>query len=117
MSTANMFTVGLIREVLDEVKRERIKQIEQGWTLVHDDEHKDGEIALAAACYALESANQCPLGIFKQIWPWDNEFWKPRARRRNLIRATALLVAEIERLDRVARADRAEDLTDERWVP
>ena len=31
---------------------------------------------------------------------WDSEWWKPKDRRRDLIRAGALIVAEIERLDR-----------------
>ena|SRR3990172_2251773 len=105
MNTATNSEVSLIREILDEIKTERIRQIEQGWTLKHDDHHKNGEIALAAACYALESADQCSLGIFKQIWPWEKEWWKPRTRRRNLMRAAALLVAEIERFDRQARID------------
>jgi len=106
MNTANFYEVSLIREILNEVKSERIRQIEQGWTLAHDDTHSDGEIALAAACYALESADQCSLGILKQIWPWEKEYWKPRrSRRLNLMRAAALIVAEIERIDRKVRAE------------
>jgi hypothetical protein len=31
---------------------------------------------------------------------WDRDSWKPKDRRRNLVRAAALLIAEIERLDR-----------------
>lgn len=33
-------------------------------------------------------------------WPWDASWWKPRGARRDLVRAAALIIAEIERLDR-----------------
>lgn len=36
------------------------------------------------------------------FWPWDESRWKPRTRRENLARATALNLAEVERLDRAA---------------
>jgi hypothetical protein len=35
-----------------------------------------------------------------QIWPWDRKWWKPTDRRRDLVKAAALILAEIERLDR-----------------
>ncbi|HCE9784511.1 TPA: hypothetical protein NH348_003290 [Pseudomonas aeruginosa] len=36
------------------------------------------------------------------FWPWDEEWWKPKSARENLVRAGALVLAEIERLDRSA---------------
>lgn len=36
-----------------------------------------------------------------QRWPWDAGWWKPSDRRRNLVKAGALILAEIERLDRL----------------
>ena len=33
-------------------------------------------------------------------WPWEPRWWKPKNPRRDLVRAAALLIAEIERLDR-----------------
>lgn len=78
------------RDVLAE--RERQKSVE-GWTPEHDDEHNDEQLALAAACYALGSPT---------FWPWENRWWKPKDRRRNLVRAGALILAEIERIDRQA---------------
>lgn len=82
-----------------EVLGERTRQMSQeGWTLAHDDSHTDGEMALAAACYASE-VHPDP-DVPPADWPWDDEWWKPKDRRRNLVRAAALLVAEIERLDR-----------------
>lgn len=87
--------------VINEILSERDRQIEEeGWTPEHDDEHDDGSLAKAAACYAnpiLPDPEALPIG-----WPlsWDWEWWKPKDRRRDLVRAAALIVAEIERLDR-----------------
>jgi hypothetical protein len=82
-----------------DVLAERRRQREQeGWMLDHDDAHEGGELAEAAMCYA-DPAAHCQLGIPHQ-WPWVAEWWKPRERRRNLVRAGALIIAEIERLDR-----------------
>lgn len=83
-----------------DVLAERRRQIEsEGWTPEHDDEHSLGEMAGAAACYA----NNAGLGrvLPPRSWPWDASWWKPKDRRRDLVRAAALLLAEIERLDRL----------------
>jgi hypothetical protein len=34
-------------------------------------------------------------------WPWSRAWWKPRDPRRDLVRAGALIAAEIDRLDRL----------------
>lgn len=87
---------------------ERQRQIEQeGWTPEHDDQHGSGELAEAAACYAEASADpegsDVPLDSLCGHWPWSVKWWKPsKDRRRNLIKAGALILAEIERLDRAA---------------
>lgn len=86
-----------------DVLAERRRQVEvEGWTQEHDDEHESGEIAKAAACYALQSAMPGNQGDYLRFWPaqWDSSWWRPRDRRRDLVRAAALLLAEIERLDR-----------------
>lgn len=86
-----------------DVLAERRRQVEQeGWTPDHDDAHEFGELAEAAMSYA-DPAAHCQLGV-PHLWPWVAEWWKPRDRRRNLVRAAALLIAEIERLDRAAAA-------------
>ena len=36
-------------------------------------------------------------------WPWVRRWWKPTDRRRDLVKAGALILAEIERLDRIER--------------
>jgi hypothetical protein len=87
-----------VRDVLDERRR----QIEaEGWTPEHDDEHTGGEIAAAAVCYAF-TAVKSPHHINNLIWPWPSYWWKPTDKRRNLVKAGALILAEIERLDRSA---------------
>lgn len=91
--------------VIDEIAAERRRQMEaEGWTPEHDDQHNVGELSLAGATYALEATkdnNQRSDGL-PVTWPygWARHWWKPTTRRRNLVIAAALLVAEIERLDR-----------------
>lgn len=94
-------------EIIAEVLSERQRQIYgEGWSLSHDDQHKDGELARAAACYCAIAGNDEETraarldGWYQATWPWDWASWKPKDRRRDLIRAAALIVAEIERLDR-----------------
>lgn len=95
--------------VIDEIAAERARQIEvEGWTPEHDDSHISGSLAGAAACYAIsdrvqriQAARPGPgTTFFDRLWPWDLNWWKPKDRRRDLIRAGALIVAEIERIDR-----------------
>lgn len=83
-----------------DVAAERRRQIEaEGWTPEHDDKHDDGSLGAAAACYA---ATQRPDGMCPAYWPWQASWWKPKDRRSDLVRAGALILAEIERLDRAA---------------
>jgi hypothetical protein len=100
-------------DALRDVAVERQRQIEhKGWTPEHDDQHGLGELANAAACYAAThrafKAVECvgrgyePHTVYRDLWPWLDEWWKPSDRRNNLVRAGALILAEIERLDRAA---------------
>lgn len=103
--------------VLDEIGQERLDQKEKyGFTAEHDDKHADGSMAMAAACYAAPS----PIfgyrismkgHHFADPWPWMTGFHRGgpfntgtpsggKTRREQLIMAAALLVAEIERMDR-----------------
>jgi hypothetical protein len=112
-------------KALEDVKAERERQkAVEGWTPEHDDEHTAFEMSRAAAWYAMVTAinaspparpdtvsSKNPLELHKAtelLWPreWDSLKWaKPKGARRNLVRAAALLLAEIERLDRIAEAD------------
>lgn len=92
-----------------DVLAERRRQVEvEGWTPEHDDEH-GGELAWAAAACAIAAADAlCPksLGSGRYdrrpplAWPWSLGWWKPAPPRRMIVKAAALLLAEIERLDR-----------------
>ncbi|HCJ7661664.1 TPA: hypothetical protein NV425_004340 [Pseudomonas aeruginosa] len=86
-----------------DVQAERKRQVEaEGWTPEHDDEHDTGALASAAGCYAMFSLAY-PAGDPSHCWPWDKSWWKPSPDgRRNMVKAGALILAEIERLDRVA---------------
>ena len=93
-----------IKTVIKEIEAERRRQInDEGWTTENDDGHDGGEMAKAASCYALQAAGD-PRGYVidepPDIWPWSKRWWKPKSPRRDLVRAAALIVAEIERLDR-----------------
>lgn len=86
-----------------DVLAERRRQVDvEGWTPEHDDQHSRGQMATAAACYAMrpEAKEKLPNWV-PTHWPWDDEWWKPGDRRRMLVKAGALILAEIERLDRV----------------
>ena len=105
---------GAVEEIAAE--RERQKSVE-GWTTEHDDEHGELQLASAALSYVAHCVgyswviNSFPDGAARYIasptpefWPWDEEWWKPKEPRRDLVRAGALIVAEIERMDRALRA-------------
>lgn len=113
-----------------DVLAERRRQVEvEGWTPEHDDDHRHGELARAAACYARpddvsytdnfgrvldDDGEARPLSprelqrkwsyVSALRWPWSKRWWKPGARRRNLVKAGALIIAEIERIDRAMLA-------------
>lgn len=86
--------------VIGEIEAERYRQIyEEGYTFSHDDEHDRGEIAIAAACYSMTPRERHAILAY---WPWGHGSWKPSEdRRKDLIKAAALLIAEIERIDRL----------------
>jgi hypothetical protein len=92
--------------VLIAEERDRQKRVE-GWTLEHDDKHLRKEMALAADSY-LATHTHPPPGSKARTqygpcwdWPWDLKWWKPSADPvRNLVKAGALIAAEIDRIQR-----------------
>lgn len=85
-----------------DVLAERVRQMtHEGWTPAHDDAHTQMEMAEAAAVYALDAAGWTDWPREK-FWPWAASWWKPTTPRRNMVKAGALILAEIERLDRAA---------------
>lgn len=104
---------------IERIVNERNRQLKE-WTIEHDDDHGDGELAAAASCYAMPDHLR-PLakereyvedGILKSAifngdppepWPWEHSNWKPSPENRikELVKAGALIVAEIDRLERI----------------
>ncbi|MDQ0472779.1 hypothetical protein [Labrys wisconsinensis] len=95
-------------DVIAEVAAERRRQVAKGSTAEHDDGHSCGEIALAAALYAIPYDNSLVTQdsfIELQIALEIGSRWtlKPEPdKRRRLVMAAAMIIAEIERLDRAA---------------
>jgi hypothetical protein len=96
--------------LITEERRRQIK--EEGWTPQHDDQHDGSELAKAAVCYAIaglypdgsQGAKRALEHTVVPWWPhgWAWSRWKPAGRIRNLVKAGALIAAEIDRLQREA---------------
>ena len=85
------------------IAAERERQVsEEGWTPGHDDEHDGGELEQAAACYLRPGNSFYTPGVPPPEWPFEAEAWKPTEREpaRDLVKAGALIAAEIDRLQR-----------------
>lgn len=98
-------------DAIELIRTERQRQIDkEGWTIEHDDKHAYEELAAAAACYVAPVRPDSkgvihspePKGFVPAGWPWEDEWWKPEPddRIRELVKAGALIAAEIERLQR-----------------
>lgn len=92
-----------------DVIAERRRQIEQEqWCPEHDDQYTRGQLAAAAASYATSAywhAIGHPADNPPPRWPWSESHWKPTTARRDLVKAGALILAEIERLDRISQGE------------
>jgi hypothetical protein len=133
---------------IEMIERERQRQIEvEGWSPAHDDQHIGGELALAACCYAspcrLFMLKPAPSGFtLDDPWPWHRRYDKryncgqrgngnrsepPAAltytheqRLDLLVKAGALIVAEMDRLTRhVCRTSTAQQTVEftANWKP
>jgi len=85
-------------------ERARQRRLE-GYDEEHDDGLEDFALAAAAISYAMDARLRATAGRgFDQHppadWPWSPQDWKPKKIRQSLVVAAALLVAEIERMDR-----------------
>jgi hypothetical protein len=105
--------------IAEELAAERTRQISgEGYSLAHDDRHACAELAMAAAAYCLAGASSIhacaatepkaqPLpgtmvDTIRRTWPWDLRGFKPQDERRSLVKAGAMIIAEIGRRDRRA---------------
>lgn len=106
------------RGPLAAIAAERVRQVNvEGWTPEHDDSHTGGDLAKAAAAYASSAASEndhaaakrlAELNVAPAMWPWCATWWKPSHRRRDLVKAAALIVAELDRLNRAEEAAQGE---------
>lgn len=81
--------------VITECRRQR--DVEK-FDAAHDDAHNPGELARAGAAYAIQAGQP---RLHPRIWPWEDKWWKPQDTRRDLERAGALIVAELDRYFRL----------------
>lgn len=94
-----------LSQAAQDVLAERARQISaEGWTPEHDDAYMSGDLACAAIAYLMAIVN--PNGAH-HWWPpgWNREWFKPTNARRDLVKAAALICAEIERLDRATQGE------------
>lgn len=91
------------------ITAERQRQINvEGWTPEHDDAHKKHELLFAALSYVAAVATPDEWNLDQGLpqapchdWPWAKKWWKPSDDPiRNLVKAGALIAAEIDRLER-----------------
>ena len=83
------------------VLAERARQIAaEGWTPEADDSYNPGVLALHGGLYACHAYDNLTKNRAPEGWQWDEKWWKSKDPRSNLVKAGALILAEIERIDR-----------------
>lgn len=93
-----------MKTAIELISEERERQIaKKGYSLSHDDGHENGELAIAACCYAYPRQSLYVDEIRNNEWPFEPESFKPEPmnRTRELVKSGALICAEIERLQRL----------------
>lgn len=103
-----------------DVLGERNRQIEQEhYSIKHDDSYQMNELSRAAASYVNNVVSRG--WVFNSVygpeayqseevpdlWPWSDEHWKPKNPRRDLVKAAALIIAEIDRMDRSSAGEQS----------
>lgn len=91
-----------LSKAAQDVLAERRRQVEvEGWTPEHDDDHTFGELRLAAAQLCVDGTDCRVFDIDgTELVGWGIVEKHRSDRRRQLVIAGALILAEIERLDR-----------------
>jgi hypothetical protein len=112
MKAKQMTEFNQISDVLKLIRQERERQIKKGFDYQHDDNEINEELARAASVYAMpqdlrqfdffdfSKPQHRILNIQKKIWPYKEAFNPSSDRVKELIKAAALIVAEIERIER-----------------
>jgi hypothetical protein len=91
------------------IAAERERQLQaEGFTRDGDQQYRHGELARAATAYVQLAAMDLAAGGTRDhiawhgpaaVWPWAPEWWKPVDARRDLVRAGALIAAQIDLID------------------
>lgn len=86
--------------IADVIAERQRQQSVKGFSTEQDDTYVGCQLAAAAICY-IE-----PMEAMS-YWPadWHDDSFKPTNERRNLVKAAALIIAEIERIDRKSDAE------------
>ena len=96
----------LLQQIADERARQ---ETAEGCSAERDDLNVVGELAWAGAAYAVAgtAGRRCFAESF--LWPaeWDAACFKPSSPERNLVKAAALILAELERLARARLSGKA----------
>lgn len=96
------FSEDLLRRAhgADLIREERRRQMEaEGYDATHDRHHTPQVLCRAAVGYALhDDPSKLVAESAARLWPWAQDFWKPKDQLRNLVRAGALIAAAIDRL-------------------
>ena len=106
MSSFSDQVPGAVQILNERMRQLAVSQHGEGFTAEHDDEHVMGELIGAAMCYAghalgIVTDDEIESADSGDWWPWSAEWFKPSADPiRNLVKAGALIAAEIDRLQR-----------------
>lgn len=100
------------------ISEERVRQITLGYDALHDSTETNGELAVAAGLYAIDStyadtmirewsdvATDGSIEVYNDLWPWNDGSYPNKCgqleRIRQLTIAGALIAAEIDRLQNI----------------
>ena len=105
LSAGTLFSIA--QAALTSIAEERDYQERmKGFTPARDDAYTDNQLIRAACAYAVHATHEAQSGCelthtcVMGMWPWSPATFSNCNRRRALVKAAALLVAEIERIDR-----------------
>jgi hypothetical protein len=92
----------MLSKAVDDIVAERQRLDEIGLP-PKDRRYRSSDLPKAAAAYALAGVQRYAKDGWPELfWPWPRTRFRPGTPRDNLIRAAALIIAEVERLDRLA---------------
>lgn len=84
-------------------EKHRTNREHKGYTEHHDDQHVAGELADGAIAFIMQDLEGTSKNA-KDWWPFEEETFEPSDDPiRNLVKAGALIVAEIERRQRLTK--------------